>query len=642
MRQSFLKPGAWCNGLLTAGVLLALLCGRTPSAVAGEGDLEYVLDAAATTIDLPEVLKPSVDISGRGFHFNPSWPQTLASPSAIESWQSALGFSHIYRLQYNLWEISGLAGNKELQNTLLSNYEKLIRQISQSGGAVILNIFSIPPGQGKVLDKKSSPVDVKLFKQQVKDFIRYFSCTRRYTVWYEVWSAPDLDDFFLGRQQEYLSLYKAVAESVSELEREYKLHIPVGGPSSSWWFRNAEGNTVLTPERSLVYELIRFAYHNRLPLDFISWHAYSSDQKVEKENTAYNKHAVALIREWLGYFNLSNVRLIVDEWNFDTGLNISPERSVGSCVAASYIPGRLKNMYEAGIDAQVFFSLEDFQDNKEGVQRNVGAFWFTQKAFAYEGGPKPMFTVFKMLSLLGPQFFPAAGKFSDDFVGVLPTRGADRLVLLVYNYSDPDTFRSVLSRSIAHLNEDERRSLLDLIKSDRLDKVLHRQINISGLRLSARAKNLLNKALELNDCATRFAVTPRNVRLIVKNFKEDCSLQRYVLDAGSPVEPLAAPREERILGKSDEHQIALTLAPYSVELLVFARKPKEEKPPVEVVPEQLPPPQEQPAAAPSPVPAAVAVEPAPKSEAEKKEEPAAQTDNATVVVPPGEPQPHNQ
>jgi hypothetical protein len=61
---------------------------------------------------------------------------------------------------------------------------------------------------------------LKFFKELIKNYIRELSCNKRYNIWYEVWSAPDLDDFFLGRQQEYLNLYKAVAESVKELEEE--------------------------------------------------------------------------------------------------------------------------------------------------------------------------------------------------------------------------------------------------------------------------------------------------------------------------------------------------------------------------------------------------------------------------------------
>jgi len=63
----------------------------------------------------------------------------------------------LYRLQYNLWEISELSGNRALQEKLIANYEALIKRVNDSGGVVMLNIFSTPQGQGKVLDKKVHP-----------------------------------------------------------------------------------------------------------------------------------------------------------------------------------------------------------------------------------------------------------------------------------------------------------------------------------------------------------------------------------------------------------------------------------------------------------------------------------------------------
>ena len=57
----------------------------------------------------------------------------------------------------------------------------------------------------------------------------------------------------------------------------------------TWWFQNVEGNTIYYPERSLIYECIRFCSKLRLPLDFISWHAYTTDPFAESEITRYKK-----------------------------------------------------------------------------------------------------------------------------------------------------------------------------------------------------------------------------------------------------------------------------------------------------------------------------------------------------------------
>ncbi|MCX6786900.1 MAG: hypothetical protein NTU85_03765, partial [Candidatus Kaiserbacteria bacterium] len=396
-------------------------------------DLELVLDVNSNTVVLPKIFNPNLDLSGRGFSQDKDWPQELAGKEVLETWQKDIGFKGLYRIQYDLWEIDQLNKDQEAKQKLLANYEKVIKDINDAGGTVILDIFGTPAGLGKVLDKKSAPINLKVFKELVKETMRDLSCNKKYRIWYEAWSAPDLDDFFLGRKQEYLNLYRAIAESARELKEEYKVDIPVGGPSTSWWFHNPDTNTALSPEKSLIYELIKFCRQAHLPLDFITWHAYSSDPKVEKESTIYNKAMVSLIRDWLIYFNFNkNTLLIIDEWNYDRDANVLLERGEKSFVAASYIPARLKNMYEAGIDNQVYFALEDFQNNKEGVTRNVGVFYFERANFQDKAGAKAIFNVFRMLNKLGPDMFLV--KLSDEFVGAIASKSQDEFSILIYNY----------------------------------------------------------------------------------------------------------------------------------------------------------------------------------------------------------------
>jgi hypothetical protein len=262
---------------------LTLIFSLSAQPVSAQEELEYSLDIASATVATPKIFSPSIDLSGRGYHRKAGWPQGLASAKVLETWSNDIGFRGIYRLQYNLWEIDQLNKDKEQHQNLLNNYESVIKKVNDAGGTVILNIFSTPPGLGRVLDKKSSPRDLRSFKALVKGYMRNLSCNKKYNIWYEVWSAPDLDDFFLGRRQEYLNIYRVIAEAAQELEAEAKIHIPVGGPSTSWWFQDADGNNILTPERSLVYDLIRYCFRHRLPLDFISWHSYTTDVQADRD-----------------------------------------------------------------------------------------------------------------------------------------------------------------------------------------------------------------------------------------------------------------------------------------------------------------------------------------------------------------------
>jgi hypothetical protein len=368
-----------------------------------------------------------------------------------------------------------------------------------------------------------------------------------------------------------------VAEAVNELKSEYKIHIPIGGPSTSAWFRGTEENTAATPERSLIYQLIKFCYERRLPLNFISWHGYSSDPLLEKETTIYKRSVTELIRDWLSYFHFErDTALIVDEWNYDSDKNILEERQEKSFIAASYLLSRLKNMQEAGLNYQVYFSLEDFQNDKDGIARNVGLFSFDAESTEYKGQAKAAYNALRMLNGLGSEMF--LKKLQDDFVGVIATKGADFFALIFYNYIDPEIALNFLSRNVSALNGAERRTLLNLMASGTLRKIIAGGIDISSLRLSNRLKTLLKKAQELSEKAKASAALERKLTLTLQNLKGSYLYQKYKIDSGCGLNCAYVAAEEKEVKGEDSYQEALSLAPYSAQLIILKNKPQQVEP----------------------------------------------------------------
>lgn len=540
-------------------------------------DLVYTLNTEDQTVPLPPLFRPNIDLSGRGLHNDITWPQNIAAKETLEIWQQDIGFSGVYRLQYNLWDISQLGKAQYLQGKLIENYEKIIKAVSDAGGTVILTIYGTPAGMGRVLDAKSVPEDVREYKALIKSIIRELSCRKRYTIWYEFWNAPDLDEFFLGRKQEYFTMYRAVAEAVKELRQEFGVPIRLGAPGISWWFQNTGGNTIATPESSMIYELIKYCYRYRLPLDFISWHAYSSDDRAEKELSRYDrKTAVRLIRDWLSYFDFDEkMPLVIDEWNYDQNANVLPERAEQAHIAASYIPSRLRHMYEAGITHQVYFCLEDFQNNKEGVVRNVGAFAVDANGAGGQGGAKVIYNVFRMLSRLGPRMFvpKRAESAEDEFAGVIATKGENgTITLLVYNYVDPESARNYISRHISSLSPAERKILLRYIENGQIDQVMRGERTISSLRLTNRMRAFLKKTLALHQQAYGAQTQERVLRLSVKNLNGAYLYQRYVVDSSCSMDCAFSPKEEKVMSIAEEYQQTLRIKPYTAELILLQKK----------------------------------------------------------------------
>ncbi|MFY9402919.1 MAG: hypothetical protein WAQ07_05890 [Candidatus Omnitrophota bacterium] len=533
--------------------------------------IELFLDTSLSTIPTPSIFRPNIDLGGRGFHKDDTWPQNMAAKEVLEVWGRDIGFLGVYRVQYNLWEISQLAKDKEAQDKLLANYEEIIKAVSDAKGIVLLNLYGTPPGLGKALDKKSAPLNLEAFKVLIKETMRYLSCEKKYNIWYEVWSSPDSDDFFIGSKQDYFNMYRVFAESAKELSAQYKVDISVGAPSLSGWFHNLEGNNALTPERSLIYDLIKFASANSLPLNFITWHAFSSDPKIEKEATIYNKNAIELIRDWLSYFNFKrDTPLIVDEWNFDRDVNLLPARRKKSYIAGSYIPARIKNMYEAGLDNQVYFSLEDFQDNLEKVTRNIGAFYIDSSLLQHKEAPKSIYNVFRMMSMLGPEMYKVVS--FDEFCGAIATKSSEGITLLIYNYIDPDIVKSFLSHNILGLNSSERQNLLQIIKSNQLEKFISYQIDERALRANEKVKSILIKARQLADRAKDAAESPRVIKLTTKGINGEYAYSRFTVDSSCGLGCEFKPVEEKNISPQGRFQDELKITPYSVNLLILKKQ----------------------------------------------------------------------
>jgi hypothetical protein len=552
--------------ILFSGVFLLFETGFSQ-----DKDLEFNLDINSKTTNLLPIFYPSIDLSGRGYHPDVSWPYHLANKEVIWRWHSEIGFNKgFFRLYLNLWEIEATKYDPQLQKSILSNYEKIIKIISDSGGKVMLVLYGTPASWGRVLDKRSTPLDLKVWQNYIKRIIRYFSVEKKYNIWYEVWSSPDSEDFFLGTKRDYLNLYEVTCKAIKELENEAKINIPVGGPGVSSWFQNFERNTIISSERSLIYELIKFCSQKNLPLDFISWHAFSDDPLIEKEKTLYEKFPAQLIRDWLKYFHLDNsIPLIVSEWNYDAGSNWDLKRSEKSYMIAGFLLSRIKAMAEVGIDYQIYFCLEDFQDNKEGLNINRGLFSYSSGSF-FSSNAKSLYNVFLFLNQLGDKSY---GCFSlDEFVQILVTRKDGDIIILLWNYIDPYLGRNYLFRNISLLNEKDRRSIVNLFKTLKLEPLINAQIIPKEITLSDKLRTILKKANQLQQKADTFKDKKRYLKINLLNLKGSYLYQRYTINQQCSWDCVFLPIEEKMINVDGKYEENLEILPYSVELIILKKE----------------------------------------------------------------------
>jgi hypothetical protein len=117
----------------------------------------------------------------------------------------------------------------------------------------------------------------------------------------------------------------------------------------------------------------------------------------------------------------------------------------------------------------------------------------------------------------GGELLPA--KLNDEFAGLIATRSQDNFAILIYNYIDPAAAMNYLSANIVHLNEADRKDVLNIVKSDRIDKIISGGTDLSALRLSANAKDIFSRAIEINGSAKKFASSNRKIKLSLKGQK---------------------------------------------------------------------------------------------------------------------------
>ena len=66
-------------------LIFNLIFGVSFLSAKGTDDLELTLDVTSNTIPLPKIFKPNIDLSGRGFHREVTWPQGMAAGEVLDT-----------------------------------------------------------------------------------------------------------------------------------------------------------------------------------------------------------------------------------------------------------------------------------------------------------------------------------------------------------------------------------------------------------------------------------------------------------------------------------------------------------------------------------------------------------------------------
>jgi len=231
--------------------------------------------------------------------------------------------------------------------------------------------------------------------------------------YWEVWNEPDIPLFWTGTPQEYYALYETVAQTL----KDYDSHLKVGGPA-------------LAGNMNFLKGFLAHCQANAVPLDFVSWHIYTT--------APYQQYLMSAdVQNLLAYYGFSSAEQLLTEWNWSlTGTKDEYWNARGAAWTASVLaylqdsPVAISNRYRGNGGGADGTGMGLFYDD--------GA--YKKTAYAY---------LAQRLLLETPQRLAAAGSDTAGYT-ILAGKSPDNRALTII-VSDFQSNRTGYTLSVNHL-----------------------------------------------------------------------------------------------------------------------------------------------------------------------------------------------
>jgi xylan 1,4-beta-xylosidase len=241
--------------------------------------------------------------------------------------------------------------------------------------------------RGNVTPPKDYDKWAGLIKNLTQHFTERYGADEVKTWYFEVWNEPNLSPgFWTGTQQDYFKLYKYTALAVKSVNNKYR----VGGPGTA----GAAWET----------EMIDFCDKNKLPIDFISTHAYGVKQGFLDEygqgGTVLDKNPMSVSgdvlqsRKEIAGSPMPNLELHYTEWS----ASYTPADPIhDSYHEAAYVLQKMKQVGNAANSMSYWVFTDIFEESAPRFEPFHGGFGMLN----IQGINKPVFYSYQFLNRLG-------------------------------------------------------------------------------------------------------------------------------------------------------------------------------------------------------------------------------------------------
>lgn len=260
--------------------------------------------------------------------------------------------------------------------------------------------------------------------------------------YWEIWNEPNGGNCWAGTMPQFCELYRETAVALKQLDPTLK----IGGPGLAGSIGSDKGEMFLA-----------YCRDNKLPLDFVSWHGYSSKPAALLENIKAGMAAV-------GKFGFKDAETCFGEWNF------LPSDAPGNKKNREVQRQRFSRVRGAEGAAFAASMLAFMQDTKLDMACFYAAYGsvFRFGMFDQYGVPSRQFDAFKafhQLSQCGTRI-KVTGDNRETGLGVVAAvdKKLGKTVVLLSNFDDG---RSQFNLELKHLPFNERLYCTEYVIDDR-------------------------------------------------------------------------------------------------------------------------------------------------------------------------------
>jgi len=224
-------------------------------------------------------------------------------------------------------------------------------------------------------------------------------------VYYEVWNEPDLESFgkwHYASSKNYLTLYRYSALAAKNVRANTgSRRFFIGGPAITAAYQN------------WVQAIVEYTQANNLPLDFVSWHRYSWNDKQYRQD-------VIDLRSWLA--TKGEYQAIISEFGPDS----EKTTAYNAPIAGAHAVAVNRQLLESGLDWLFAFEVKDGPN-----QGNMGWGLLTHNQAGLR--TKSRFKAYSMMQNMSGQRLLVSGEGST--VKGWATMNGKELSIIVSNYS---------------------------------------------------------------------------------------------------------------------------------------------------------------------------------------------------------------